>query len=94
MGLLLTKEEARLEELDTLIDEAWEQYWRLEPAAAAQKAAGIPPAAGTNLALLAAAFDYTMQLMYERTAIFNRQSEFCQCSLCWCGLRAVGAVEC
>jgi hypothetical protein len=55
MGLLLSKEEARLQELGTLVDEAWEQYSGLLTAAAAEIAAGIPPVAGTNQALRAAA---------------------------------------
>ena len=88
MGLRLTKQEARLEELNTLIDEAREQDRGLGPAAAAEKAASIPPLAGTNQALRAAAFEYSMQLMNERNAIYKRQCVFCH-SLGWGSLRAV-----
>ena len=90
MGLLLTKQEARLEELNTLIDEAWEQYRALRPAAEAEKAAGIPPVGGTNQALRAAALEYVKQLYDEQNAIFNCRGVFCLC-LGWGSLRAVVA---
>ena len=88
MGLLLSKADARLEELDILIDEAWEQYRGLGPAAAAEKAAGIPPVAGTNQALRAAALEYAQQLCDERNAIYKREGVFCHCRG-WGSLRAV-----
>ena len=92
MGLLLTKEEARLEELKILIDEAWEQYRGLGPAAAAEKAAGIPPVAGTNQALRAAALEYAKQLYDERNATYKRRGVFRHCCG-WGSLRVVTVVE-
>ena len=77
MGLLLSKEEARLHELDTLVDEAWEQYSGLHTAAAAEIAAGIPPVAGTNQALRAAAHMYYTQLTKEWHGLYNRHSASC-----------------
>ena len=77
MGLLLTKEEARLKELDILIEKAGEQYWALQPAVAAERAAGIPHVAGTNQALRAAVDEHLMQLWREQRAIIDRQSGCC-----------------
>ena len=94
MGLLLSKEEARLQELDTLVDEAWEQYSGLLTAAVAEIAAGIPPVAGTNQALRAAARTYITQLSLEQRVVFKRKSASCPPQPLLGSWRAVVAVEC
>lgn len=72
MGLLLSKEEARLRKLDALINEAWAQVLSRALAVAADKAAGIPPWLGNSQALRAAAVDYAERLDEERRAIWTR----------------------
>jgi hypothetical protein len=95
MGLLLTKEDARLEEITTLISQAWEQYSALGPAVAAEKAAGIPPVSGTSQALRSAVFDHILQLYDEDLAIMKRTGTSCtQCSLCRGSSRAEVVVCC
>lgn len=75
MGLLLSKEDARMKELKILIPEAWKQYWDLAAAAAPEQAAGLPAAPVTLQALCTAVFKQVMQLLDEQIAISARQSE-------------------
>ena len=88
MGLLLSKEEARRQEIDVLIEEAWKKLASIGQAAQVERAAGIPPLPGTSQALYAAGNNYTSQLYEERRAIRRREGVRCpvqvfaNCSLC------------
>jgi hypothetical protein len=77
MGLLLSKEIARLEELRVLTAEAWALFHALGPAAAAEYAAGIPAVPGTSQALRWAAAQRALLLQHEQAAILRRICEFC-----------------
>ena len=84
-----------MEEITTLISQAWEQYSALGPAVAAKEAAGIPPVSGTSQALSSAVFDHIMQLEDEELAIRERRGTSCtQCSLCRGSLCAEVVVCC
>jgi hypothetical protein len=73
MGLLLSKEEAREKEVVMLIGKTEEQYWALQAAVAAERAAGIPPVAGTKQVLRSAVSDHLWQLWRERRALLDRK---------------------
>jgi hypothetical protein len=84
-----------MEEITTLISQAWEQYSALGPAVAAEEAAGIPPVSGTSQALRWAVFDHIMQLYEEQVAVRERKCTSCtQCSLCRGSSRAEVVVCC
>ena len=71
--------EARLEEIHhRLLPAARQRVRDLGPAAAAEKAAGTPPAHGSKQALHQAAIKHLLQLHDESTALCDRLGECCQ----------------
>lgn len=70
-------ESARCDEIQhRLLPEAWKRVEDLELAAAAEKAAGIPPACGSKQALLQAALQHSNQLGDEGFTLMARNCEF------------------
>lgn len=75
MGLLSSKEGARLEALQQEDDKLYSLLHTLRPHVAADVAAGRPVMPGTKLALYHAAVEHLKRLQAEREVIFARQGE-------------------
>ena len=77
MGQQPTKEEARLEQIGALLDHDFQQKRSLWPGVAAERAAGIPPVAGTLQAQRAALCAHIMQLLDEMRRLAIRRGACC-----------------
>ena len=76
MGLLASKENARLAEISVLKEEAWQQYRSLSPGVATETAAGAPNVPGSHEAQRSAVFEHIVQLTCEMNAINWRKGAY------------------